>query len=307
MENNKKELINWAIAHFKNNLEIVEQRWNIFEKQPYFDYKVNISIQGSRYEGRGINLSQKNAIEAAIGESIEHYAIGYNNLESSNGCAFYTDLNTAISNAQNEILERHYVMLFTLGYWNREIISESNYPGEIYKIIVTLKSKGIDFDFYSLYLSDSSSVVLCQANGLKANTPFGLIFGSCCSPSQEKSLIKSFKEVLINVIAYFNNNIKPITYDHFLMIKSYTPINHLELYLDVNFAKDYLMNRKFKNNVLKTPDLKLFDTTILSYPFDSLFSVARSQHPNCLSPKWGSMDNNYIVNNNNRNFPFVLP
>jgi hypothetical protein len=307
MENNKKELINWAIDHFNKNLEIIEQRWNIFEKQPYFDYKVNISIQENIYEGRGINLSQKNALNAAIGEAIERYAISYNNLGSSNGCAFHTDLNIAIANAQNEILERHFVMLFTLGYWNQEKIDKSRYPQEINILIEALKSKGIKFDFYLLQSSSSSSVILCQANGIEANKPFGLIFGSSCSSSQDQSLIKSFKEVLINVVAHLNNNLKSITYDNFLKLKSHTPFDHLELYLDLNFAQKYLHDRKFEKMSLEIPSLELFENKIVSHPFDSLFSVVKSKHPNCLSPVWGPIGNNYIVNNNNFNFPFILP
>lgn len=307
MENNKKELINWAITHFNKDLEIVEQRWNIFEKQPYFDFRANITILGNKYEGRGVNLSQKNALNAAIGEAIERYAISYNNLENSNGCAFHTDFNTAITNAQNEILERHYVMLFTLGYWSQEKISKSSFPQEISTLIQILESKGIEFDFYSLHSSNSSSIALCQANGLKSIKPFGLIFGSSCTSSQDQSMIKSFKEVLVNVVAHFNDNLKSISYDTFLNLRSHTPFHHLELYLDLNFATNYLHNRKLEKLLLKTPDLSLFKNIRLPHPFDSLYSVIKSKHPECLSIQWGPIGNNYIVNNNNPNFPFILP
>lgn len=307
MENNKKELINWAIEYFGKNLEIIEQRWNIFEKQPYFDYKVNISIQDKKYEGRGINLSQKSAINAAIGEALERYAISYNSLGSSNGCAFHTDLNIATANAQNEIIERHYVMLFTLGYWNQEKIIKSQYPQEIKGLIDILESKKIEFDFYSLHSSNSSSVILCQANGLKADEPFGLIFGSSSTTSKDQSLIKSFKEVLINVIAHLNKNLKSITYNNFLNLKHYTPMNHLELYLDLDFSQNYLMNRKLVKTKLQEPNPTLFENKIINYPLDSLFPVVKSTHPDCLSPNWGPMDDNYIVNNNNSEFPFILP
>ena len=225
----------------------------------------------------------------------------------TNGCAFHVDLDMAITNAQNEILERHYVMLFTLGYWNQEKITKPNYPQEIIKTVEILESKGIQFDFCLLQSSHSSSVILCQANGLKADRPFGLIFGSSCNSTQDQSLIKSFKEVLINIVAYLNNNLQSITYDNFLVLKNHTPFNHLELYLDLDFAQEYLQHRKFEKNFITTPDLSLFENKIIKFPFDSLFSVVKAEHPNCISPSWGPLGNNYIVNNNNLKFPFVLP
>lgn len=307
MENNKKELTAWAIEHFKEDLKIVEQRWNIFETQPYFDYKVVIKISGNYFEGRGINLSQKSSLNAAIGEAIERFVINLNNIKNSNGCAFHTDSKIAVSNAQSEILERHYVMLFTLGYWNQEKISNLNYPREIINILKTLESKGIQIEFLILKSSADFSIILCQANGLKADKPFGLIFGSSCSPNQEQSIIKSFKEVLVNIVAFLNNNIKSISYEYFLGLKTYTPYNHLELYLDRAFAKKYLDHRKFENNISMSPNLEMFHNNFLQFPYDSQFTVVKSTHPDCLSPTWGPLGDNYSINNKNLNFPFVLP
>ena len=136
MEDNKKELAYWTINHFQKKLQIVEQRWNIFEKQPFFDYKVNIKIKNKNFVGRGTNISQQDAFESAIGEALERCAINFNEIKSSNGCAFHTNLKSAITNANNEILERHYAMLFTLGYWDQEKVDDSDYPQEIKKILI---------------------------------------------------------------------------------------------------------------------------------------------------------------------------
>lgn len=306
MENNKKEILKWALENFKNNITLLEQVWGVLETQPYFDFKTILSINGKKYEGRGVDVLQSQAITASIAEALERYAIAHVGLISSSGTAIHSDINIARKNSQRELLERHYVMLFTLGYYNGEIIILKELPIQIEKSIKILEKEEIELTFYKLFESRENTVVLCQASGLKRKSKFGLIFGAGCKENINLALESSLKEVLPNVMACLNNNLTSIHIGEFENISQPRPEDHLRLYLDLDFSLKYLHSRKlirFEDERLNSEE---FVSVEIDYPYSSLYPVINSSHPRCYNAQWGFLKNTTLINNNPI-FPFVLP
>jgi len=306
LENNKKELINWAIDEFSNNLEIYEQKWNYFSSQPYYDYKILINIDDKYFEGRGVDTSQDKALSASVGEALERYALDNNNLKSSNGCAFHITLEESKLKAQKELLERHYVMLFTLGYWDQKMI-KTNLPTQVLKIIKELQKIKIEINFYELFSDQNNIVVLCEGNGLASQEKFGLIYGASCDKSIERCIEKSFKEALVNIMAALSKKIVSITIDEFNDIPYPTPIDHLHLYINTSFAQDYLSKRHIISSTPPAPCDSLYRFTELPHKYDYFFSVVKATHPQCIDAKWGKLGPVCNLKNHNINYPFLLP
>lgn len=308
MENKKKELITWALDEFKHQLVLNEQRWDFFPKQPFYDYRSSLKINDQTYEGRGIASSQKQAITACIAEALERFAIDFQNKKySSNGCAIHTDWEQAKINSRRELIERHFVMLYSLGYSNAEEISLDVVPHNLKSSLVFLIEKNIKVNFYQLYSSANDKVVLCRISGLEALPKFGMTFGSSCKNSLEECLAASYLEALPNTIAYLNQNITPMTFEDFKKIINPKPLEHLSLYLDVEFAAEYsskvIINSLHENYI----DSNLFLSEELQYPYSEMLPVIRSTHKDCLSARWGLLPANFNPKNLNPDFPLVLP
>jgi hypothetical protein len=305
MEDKNKEFLSWALAEFKNEISIHEQRWAFFNPQIYFDYKIIININNFKYEGRGVNSSQSKAIAAALGECIERFALTYTSKNNSSGLALHSVLDIAKKNSQREILERHYVMLFTLGYCNEEVIQSSEIPQRVNILIERLRKNKISVKFYKLYSTIQETVILAEVSGLNSSMPFGLLFGASCKETLAEAIEASLREMLPNLMAFLNNNLHSIVEGEFIKIKNPKPEDHLYLYLDITFAKKYLHKRKF-NSFHELIDTTLFASSLISYPFCNLYPVVLSSHPKCLEAKWGLL-NEIVLPNLNPDFPFVLP
>ncbi len=309
MENFQEGLVSWALNEFNENIVLFEQSWNFFETQPYYDFRTIIKIDNVEYEGRGVSKSQRQSLTSSVAEAIERFAIGINkNKYSSNGCAIHSLREIAILNSRRELIERHYVMLFSLGYFNGNIISTNDIPLEINDLINNLENKNIEVVFYKLISKMCESVVLCQISGLNSESAFGVTFGSSCKSSTRECIENSFCEALPNAIAFLNGNILPINLESFKKIAKPAPLDHLSLYLNKDFAIDYLKNRvlqPFTNE--ESLDEKLFKTEEITYPYSHLFPVVRTTHPDCIDAKWGFLPQNSTPNNLNPLFPLVLP
>ncbi|TDP53131.1 YcaO-like family protein [Bacteriovorax stolpii] len=302
MENQKKELIKWALKEFSTSLKIFEQRWNIFETQPYFDYRVELRIDEFLCKGRGVNTSKDLALTSALAEAIERYAIKFNSINSSNGISLHSNQSEARLNAKLELIERHYVMAYSLGHIENNNIHSLAYA-QIAPTIKALNFFGVEFSFLKLN-SEKYYTVLCQASGLQCKKPFGLCFGSATKISLEKAIEKSFFEALINTVAHINLNIQAISEDDFQKIISPKPEDHLALYSDVTFAKKYLTLARHQHGPLNTPLNEKFTIQEIFYPYSSLFPVFKASHPDALSAHWGYLNH---PNNFNPSFPLVLP
>lgn len=307
MENKKKELITWAVEEFKNRLVLGEQRWSFFPKQPFYDYRSSLILNHKTYEGRGVSSSQKQAVTACIAEALERFAIDFQgNRHSSTGCAAHSDKQLGKVNSRRELIERHFVMLFTLGYTNQEIVNSNILRENFISATSSLKMKNIDVRFYQLHSTSKDVVTLCSISGLNAFPKFGLTFGACCRSSLEESLEGSFLEALPNVMAYLNGGISSISLSDFKKIISPKPEDHLALYFDRDFALYYVQNRN--SSELEFPGFndEFFYTEEIKYPYSDFLPVFRSTHPHLLDAKWGMLPANLEPLNLNPDFPFVL-
>jgi hypothetical protein len=308
LENNKKKLIDWALDEFKSNILIKEQRWNYFPAQPYYDYRTLIKINGIGYEGRGVSSSQQQALTSSIAEAIERFSLkDHQNAYSSNGCAIHTNEELASLNSRLELIERHYVMLFTLGYCNRYLYGRLEIPTKINGLIDLLNNKSIGVIFYNLYSSDSEFVVLCQMSGLNVTPSFGVAFGASCKNKLEDSIEASFCEALPNVIAFMNGNDDAITLNEFRNIIKPSPLDHLNLYLNTEYARDYLSRRVLMPVNLTPISPDLFITEEIQYRYSHLFPVIKTSHPDCIETRWGLIPEDSMPRNLNPDFPLVLP
>ena len=308
MENKTKDLITWALNEFKDQLVLNEQRWDFFPKQPFYDYRSSLKINDKTYEGRGVALSQKQAITVCIAEALERFAINYQNKKyTSNGCAIHTEMEQAKVNSRRELIERHFIMLYSLGYANAEDISLDIVPNNLKSSINFLVEKNIKVKFYQLYSSANDKVVLCRISGLESSPKFGMTFGSSCKNSLEDSLTASYLEALPNAIAYLNQNIIPMTLGEFKKNLKPQPVDHLSLYLDFEFAVEY--SSRVRINLLRENDIdsNLFLFEELQYPYSEMLPVIRSTHPDCLAARWGLLPDNFNPENLNPDFPLVLP
>lgn len=304
MEDKNKKFLTWALTEFNNDINIFEQKWPLFSHN-YFDYRVVLKINNMLFEGRGTNVIKSEAIASALGEALERFAVNNTDKFSSNGFAIHSDINIAIANSQREVIERHYVMLFTLGYYNKIEIPITQVPERVIEIVQKLISIQIEISFFQLASTSDEVVVLCEINGLNYQKPFGLLFGASCKETLGKSIEASLKEPLPNLMAFLNGNLSSIEEAEFKMINKPKPEDHLHLYLNIDFTKKYLQQRKFVNHN-SVIDRKLFISSIISYPFSDSYPVVFSTHPDCLQAKWGILHDEKLTNYN-PSFPFILP
>lgn len=309
MENQNKKLIQWSLNEFKSNIKFFEQKWNIFEKQPYFDYKAEIVIDQFTFHGRGVSSSKEQALSSSIGEALERYSIKVNNISSSNGIALHFTPEKSQENAKLELIERHFTMLYTLGQLPKLKIDETLYPSNIAKIIDTLNELRINVTFLSLNNSHNLHTTLCEISGLNYKSPFGLCFGASTSHSFINTLEKSLTEALINVAAHSNRNIISITEEEFKKIKYPTPNDHLSLYSNIAFSQKYLTQAIHLN----TYDSLVFDNTSIQfkeirYKYSHVLPVYKAFHQDVLEAQWGLLNDQIsIFRNFNPDFPLVLP
>lgn len=309
MENNQKDLITWAIDEFKQNIVLSEQRWNFFSPQPYYDYRTLLRINEIEYVGRGISGSQKQAITSSIAEAIERYALDFNERKySSSGCAIHLNKEMAVINSRRELLERHFVMLFSLGYCNEDMVSPVEIPVKVNRLIDQLKQKKIEVTFYNLFSSTDEFVMLCLISGLNSSPSFGAVFGASCKKSLCESVEASFCEALPNVIAFLRGDTPILSFEEFKMMIKPSHIDHLGLYLNHEYAREYFLERTLKplmNSDLINPDL--FISEEINYTYSSLYPVIRTTHPDCIDAKWGLLSESFVPRNLNPRFPLVLP
>ncbi|QDK43227.1 hypothetical protein DOM21_17545 [Bacteriovorax stolpii] len=309
MENQNKKLIQWSLNEFKSSIKFFEQRWNIFEKQPYFDYKTEITIDQLTFHGRGVSPTKEQALSSSIGEALERYSMKANNISSSNGIALHFTTEKSQKNAKLELIERHFVMLYTLGQIPKIKIDKALYPTNINKVISNLNELKINVTFLNLNNSHGLQTTLCEVSGLGHKSPFGLFFGSSASYSFTDTLEKSFTEAITNVAAYFNHNIISITEEEFKKIKSPTPNDHLSLYSNIAFSQKYLAQAIHIN----TNESLIFDNSSvhfeeIKYKYSYILPVYKAFHRNALEAKWGLLEDQIsIFRNLNPEFPLVLP
>lgn len=307
MENNQSKIINWAFENLESELVLKEQVWGILSSQPYYDYRALIKFDGVLHEGRGTSNSQQQAIASSIAEALERYALKFNkNKYSSSGCAIHNTIDKAKIRSQQELLERHYVMLFSLGYWNTSIVPTNSMPVKVIKIIADLAVLGIEVTFCDLHNSGINRVILCQISGINSSTPFGMTFGASCRSKIEEAIESSLCEALPNVMAFLVGGIKVIDFEEFKKIYNHKPSDHLELYFNIEYAKEYITRRHFEPFSIQKIEDELFAFEEIHYPYSKLFPVIRATHPKCLNARWGLLENDIEPKNLNPNFPLVL-
>lgn len=262
MVENSKKIIEWSLKYSEELSLQVEYYTGLKNYFPsLFDIGIFIKINGNTYYGRGSDDVEENAYCKALSEAIERSLLAIYNLESSNGLALHPNLNIAIRNAQDEIIERdaffcHY--LLNKGFFELKILDE--------RIKSAICSTPFKVRFYELCKDKNSIGVLCSLNGKNFTKPFGNIMGTAygreLNSVAEKALIEALR-----MFTFFNKNSEslPITEQDFLNLKDIQFSHHGKLALDLNYSEKierFFSSNKMSINSSYSEDI--FKNTILN-------------------------------------------
>lgn len=103
---NYSRLKNWISAnHAKLDLEVRRITWTDSWLQGYWDFELSISVDGQRFEGRGLGKSDVEAFEKAGAECLERAAVGLSRQTVLTGVAAHYEFHQASKKAYLELLE----------------------------------------------------------------------------------------------------------------------------------------------------------------------------------------------------------
>jgi hypothetical protein len=145
-----------------------------------FDYVCDVDFGGEHIEGRGTDPVENKAIIKALGEALERICLRAAGLESqtSSGWAVHTNYQSAALNAQNELLERHYVIgsHLTRESWNDVSTSAKRESQLIYDLAAFLAREKIDLHCYVSEFDDRAQ--LAVISDAHESARFGIYIGS---------------------------------------------------------------------------------------------------------------------------------
>lgn len=268
MVENSKKIIDWSLEHSEELFLQVEYYTGLKIFFPsLFDIGIFIKINEKTYYGRGSDENEEIAYCKALSEAIERSVLEIYKLENSNGLAVHPDLNIAISNAQDEIIERdaffcHYFL--NRGFFEIKISNS--------KIKLENCNSLFKLSFYELCKSDNSIGVLCSLNGKEFAKPFGNILGTAYGRDLNNVAEKALVEAL-RMFTFFNKNSNSfsISEQDFLNLKDFTFSHHGKLALDLRYSEkleSFFSNNKMLMN--SSYSKEIFKNTILN---PSLFPI----------------------------------
>jgi hypothetical protein len=263
---NTYELMSWL----SNNLDTINFKstnlnWVKNFNLPYNDIHSEFKFGDKNYIGRGSDSSLDLAILKSFSECVERFGLTIFDIQTSNGVACHPELVNAKKNAFDELIERHLFLCHfhsSIPFKKIKIDTFLNLEALNTKLI----SKKIDLNFFTLLESQDVYSVLCVANGLKRENPWGLTFGMGTDCTMKLAIEKALIENMRKVSYYLSSNdlIEKISLSDFNRLADYTFRDHGKLALDVNYAESisYLFEENgFKKNrlQLKSVDYTFYD------------------------------------------------
>lgn len=262
MVENSKKIIDWSLKYCEELFLQVEYYTGLKAFFPsLFDIGILIKINDQTYYGRGSDENEEVAYCKALSEAIERSILEIYKLENSNGLAIHPDLNTAISNAQDELIERdaffcHYFL--NRGFFEIEI-SSSKIKFENFNSLFKVS-------FYELCKSDNSIGVVCSLNGKGVAKPFGNIMGTAygydLNGVAEKALIEALR---MFVFFYKSTNSISMSEHEFCNLKSFSFSHHGKLAIDLDYSEK--LEHLFKHeqmSINSSYSKEIFKNTILN-------------------------------------------
>ncbi|MEW5952129.1 MAG: hypothetical protein AB1637_09625 [Elusimicrobiota bacterium] len=205
------ELVDWILNNSKRlSLNVEKYRW-IDEWLPgYFDYAVEIIIQGIKYRGRGVDKIEKIAFEKACAESLERASTDLNNLcQNRWGTAAYINLPGARERAYWELLGIdkvlcHHFCKRKMKAIPIDILSEYV---DILRLNRLLVKNNISFRFYELSPVIDAKIV-CAISHKQDSEIKGFISGFGANKDIKKACLSALFESLRTLVVCFFDNYK---------------------------------------------------------------------------------------------------
>lgn len=230
-------------------------------------------------------------------EAYERLVMFDRGIKNSNGCAIHSTQLRANEAARNEFLERYAYLRFhylKTGFYEVFPPSDSNES----KFVQALSGLGISLRFGIIGENSFGKACIAIADGKDYEHEFGLLIGLGFENSIEKSLVKSFNEIVRFIDTRFEKPIKlkPMSFEQFHLQDRPGVNEHISLGLDLeysNFLRDsyYLQ----VDEVPKLEDQINFEyyedkATLESVPEPDLY-FSRAYAENILGIQFGKKQN----------------
>jgi hypothetical protein len=262
---NSEKIIKWSIDN-RNILDLeVIYYTGLKDFLPKVeDIGINIKINNYSFHGRGTDTNEEVAYLKAFSECIERATTYFLDIPTTNGIASHFDLDSAKTNAQNELIERDsFLCNFLLSSKFNKIHTKTFYRQS--------SNININIDYYEISKCSLGVGVLAMMNSSFDFLSFGLAFSKTLDKAEERSTF----ELLRDFVHFENNqNLKLISIEEFNNSKDY----NLNIHGDVSKTKKYL--HLFRDLITKddSPIINLnYDDNSFSYQDISNHEI----FPNC--------------------------
>ena len=247
--------------------------------------KCNLTAFGDKYEGYGMGLTVKKAMQRSFGEAWERSMLfnvnqqGQEKIYSSNGMAAANSVALAKKLAKEELIERELM----LQAWTQQRGWVTERVAYIARMILLSQSKkGWNFKYYKISHKQHSVLV-----GVGVHEKYGVVFDSAyCKKSKVKTQIK----MAMSLVTTANYNSAVDSLKNYVLPKDAPPEAHFTFYRQpknitaVNFLKNF--DSKI---ALELPDDHFLgvQVNLLSHGFDMPY-VARAWKNNFIKLCWGT-------------------
>ena len=289
-------ITSWAISN-KDALELVITRFTATEEwlPGYFDFRVQMKVNGKLFFGSGFAEDPRLAVEKAISEAIERAVCNSYGIRS-NGVACHTDSHKARSNAIDELIERdtflrHYLL---------------KVPGERLplqpqhcELSQKLAKHSLALKLYKLTCADDKIIVLYLCHGKGPKEPF--IFGLGCSKDENSSTTKALGECLKNTLSFiegtlptaisiseFNNSRLNVPLDRIRLFTHQDAISASEFWLKESDELNFTQSNWPSSQECLTSELQIKTPCLRSAPV----RIFRATHSMAITPERLEEDSN---------------
>lgn len=236
MVESSKKIIEWSLKYSDELFLQVEYYTGLRSFFPdLFDIGIFIKIHNQTYYGRGSDENEEVAYCKALSEAIERSILAIYNLKNSNGLAVHPDLDIAIKNAQDELVERD-------AFFCHYFLNKGFHEVKIFNPKINLATSHSNFKvkFYELCSSSDSVGILCSLNGKDFTKPFGNIMGTAYGKSLDDVAGKALIEAL-RAFTFFNTSLVSlsISEQEFFKIQDIDFSHHGKLALDLNYSEKF--------------------------------------------------------------------
>lgn len=237
MENS--QVIDWILKNKKGlKLQVIHLTGLSEILVGFFDYAIEIFIEGKKYTGRGTDRNEEIAFLKAFSEAFERYFVEDLKLENTSGLSVHSDQFECVNNAKLELIERDvFLCHFLLNGKLNELISD-----ETRKIQSDLIRKKIEIKFYSLLSEQSLHCVVAFVGDLKSKLSDKLIFGVGCKRLQTEAVEHAAVESIRDYIDYHEDP-KSISLSSFENLKEWSFVDHKNLGRNKVYSEEYFASR----------------------------------------------------------------